>query len=192
MSGSQIEFTLYVNKTSEVYDITQDVVNNARKIVKQEVQETANIQLEPNNQSQGAGSVFINKCVQVTQQGNIIGQWCLSFNIENGFDTNGNPLPEGMLVVNIPLRNTYYYNVQPPSVVIQQIETPLDLGANPVEYVPPGQSLAVFEGSVSSLESSGGYYCATGTVVETKYSSTNPPPGVDPNYLTYTFFVNLV
>jgi len=192
MSGSQIEFTLYVPRSSQVFEIVDQHLNNIGNIICQTVQTTADVQLQPTSNSQGAGSVLGTKVTKVTQQGNIIGQWSWSFNIENGVDTNGNPLPEGILVINLPLQNTYNYNNNPPSDVVKQIETPLVVGGNPTTFIPPGESFAVFEGSVSSLESSGGYYCATGTVVNIKYSSTNPPPGVDPDYRPYTFFVNLV
>jgi len=186
---SECVFTLYSPKSSSVVCVTQQVLNNVGKIEFQAVQVTSDLQQDPTMDSLGAGSLLVNKCTQVSQQGNIRGQWCNAFMIPANcvMDDAGNYLPEGTLSVNFPLENTYFYNDKPPSDLTEDIQTPLVPGGNPTEYVPPGEEFACFDGAVMGWESTNGYFCATGTVVKTKYSDKSPMA----NYRMFEFTLML-
>jgi hypothetical protein len=182
-------FTLYSPKDSQVFCVTQQALNNVGKIELEEVQVTSDVQQDPTINSLGAGSLLTTKCTRVTQQGNIIGQWCYAFQIPANcvLDDAGNYLPEGTLSVNFPLENTYFYNDKPPSDLTEDIQTPLIVSGNPTEYVPPGQKSASFDGMVLGWESTNGYFCATGTVVKTKYADMSPMS----NYRMFEFSLML-
>lgn len=189
MPGTNCAFTLYSPKSSQVCCLTQQVCNNVGNIELQVVQVTSDLQQDPTMDSLGAGSLLATKCTQVTQQGNILGQWCNAFQIPANcvMDDSGNYLPEGTLTVNFPLENTYFYNDKPPTDLTEDIQTPLIVGGNPTEYVPPGEESATFDGAVLGFASTNGYFCATGTVVKTNYASTSPMA----NYRMYQFSLML-
>jgi hypothetical protein len=177
-------FTLYAQKSSEVFFVTQQVLDNLGNVVFEETQGTADLQQEPNENALGAGSVLTIKCTRVTQQGNILGEWRYYFMIPANTvkDNAGNYLPEGTLATNLGLENTRDYNNNPPTYLTQEIQTPLVVSGSQSEYIPPGQTSVTNDLAIMGWESTNGYFYARGIADKTKDTT---------DYRAFTFSLEL-
>jgi len=206
---TELTFVIYVDKTSEKYCVV-DSYNSANTngvfpdaSVGSGGRQTAIItaQLSASNTT-GVGTLVGEKNTTFDQQGNVYGQWEWVFNM-NGLarDINGQSVPAGSLVVNIPLENNTLAG-EPNQIT--QIDpatiSPATLlngdkyyNKNPSEYVPlppsGGEAYSDFKGVVEGSLSTGPYLGATGVVVKRKY--TTAPYPLNANNRIYVVSVKL-